>query len=254
MPIDTPWFLPIAAVAVLSTGISKSGIGGGIGGLAVPLLALIMAPAQAAAIMLPILCLMDLFAVRAYWRRWDGRHLRRLLPAALLGIGAGAAGFHALDADALRLLLGVISVSFCLDAWRRVLRRQPAKRRPAAFAGVVCGAAAGFTSTIAHAGGPPLSMYLIPQRLERGLFVGTSALFFLVVNYVKLIPYAFLGLLQPANLGYSLMLAPLAPAGIWLGLAVHRRLSERVFHHLVHGVLFATGLKLIWDGLAAAPA
>lgn len=247
--MESSWFYPLAIIAVLVTGISKAGIGGGVGGLAVPLLALVIAPAQAAAIMLPILCLMDLFSVRAWWGRWDVAQLRALLPAAIVGIAAGAASFRALDADTLRLLLGGMSILYCANAWlRQWLQRTPA-RPPGPISAAVWGATAGFTSTIAHAGGPPLSMYLIPQRLERGRFVATSALFFLTINYVKLLPYAYLGLFDFSNLTRSLLLAPLAPVGIWLGLQVHRWLNDRMFYHLVHALLFLTGVKLVIDGL-----
>ncbi|MCC7411066.1 MAG: sulfite exporter TauE/SafE family protein [Gammaproteobacteria bacterium] len=238
------------ALAVLVTGISKSGIGGGAGGLAVPLLAMVMAPARGAAIMLPILCLMDLFSVRAYWLRWDIGNIAVLVPAAIVGIGIGTLAFGVLDPDRLRLLIGGIAIAFCLDGWLRRAGRAGGSRRPGRISGLLWGAVSGFTSFVAHAGGPPLSIHLLPQRLDRGVFVATSALFFLIVNAVKLAPYAWLGLFDAANLTTSIALAPIAPIGIWLGLALHRRVDERLFYRLVHVLLFTSGVKLVWDGAA----
>lgn len=251
--IDDPWFYGVAVPAILIAGISKGGFGGGVGLMAVPLMALVIQPTQAAAIMLPILCLMDLFGVWAYRRQWDGRNLRVLLPAAMVGIGVGAASFRYLDGDLIRLMLGVLALSFTAHYW---IRRHPgADQRthgPDRVRGGFWGAVAGFTSFVAHAGGPPLSVYLLPQRLNRTLFVGTSTAFFIIVNYVKLIPYGWLGQLGTGNLATSLILAPLAPLGIWLGLLLHRRVSDALFYQVCYVLLAATGAKLLHDGLTAA--
>ncbi|NNG03927.1 MAG: sulfite exporter TauE/SafE family protein, partial [Inquilinus sp.] len=120
--IDDPWFYAAALPAVLIAGISKGGFGGGVGLVAVPLMALTVAPPQAAAIMLPILCFMDVFGVWAYRRRWDWRILRIVVPAALIGIAAGAASFRYLNADAIRLMLGLIAVGFTVRYWLRQAR------------------------------------------------------------------------------------------------------------------------------------
>ena len=112
------------------------------------------------------------------------------------------------------------------------------------------GAVSGFTSTLAHAGGPPFAIWMLPQKLDKTVLVATSVVFFLVVNYVKLVPYAFLGQLSPPNLATALMFSPLAPIGIALGVWLHKRITERVFYAISYGLLFATGVKLIWDALA----
>ncbi len=245
---DSVVFYAIALVAVLLTGISKSGLGGGAGGLAVPLLSLVMPPAKAAAIMLPILCLMDLFSVRAYWGKWDRPNLAMLAPGAVVGIAAGGAAFGLLDPAGLRLLIGSIAIVFCLHAW---LRRGNVTARPARpLSGVFWGAIAGFTSCVAHAGGPPYNMHMLPQRLDRTTFVATSVLFFLLVNYLKLVPYAALDLLDGSNLATSALLAPLAPIGIWLGLQLHKRIDDRIFYRITYALLLATGCKLVWDGVS----
>jgi len=248
-------FYPVAIVAILLTGIAKGGFGAGAGGIAVPLMSIFIAPPEAAGIMLPILCAMDLFGVHAYRGRSSREHLRALLPGALVGIGLGALAFGTLPVDAIRLLLGVISVTFALNQGfgltARIARRLAARRgTPGPVAGAFWGAVSGFTSTLAHAGGPPFAIYMLPQRLDKTLLVSTSVVFFLVVNYVKLVPYGFLGQLNAGNLTASLVFAPLAPAGIWLGVWLHRRISEQAFYRVSYTLLFLTGTKLIWDAFA----
>ena len=248
-------FYAVAIVAILITGISKGGFGGGSGGVAVPLMSIFIAPPEAAGIMLPILCAMDLFGVHAYRGRWSKAHLAVLLPGAAIGIAAGGLAFGALPVNAIRLLLGVIAVTFALNRWFRISERLSARLAaraapPGRLAGWFWGALSGFTSTLAHAGGPPFSIWMLPQKLDKTLLVGTSVVFFLIVNYVKLIPYYFLGQLNAGNLAASLMFAPLAPLGIWLGVFLHRRMSDRVFYAVSYTLLFATGVKLIADAVA----
>ena len=248
-------FYPVAVVAILLTGIAKGGFGAGAGGIAVPLMSIFIAPPEAAGIMLPILCAMDLFGVHAYRGRSSREHLRALLPGAIVGIGLGALAFGTLPVNAIRLLLGVISVTFALNQGfgltERIATRLAARRgAPGPVAGAFWGAVSGFTSTLAHAGGPPFAIYMLPQRLDKTLLVSTSVVFFLVVNYVKLVPYGFLGQLNTGNLTASLVFAPLAPAGIWLGVWLHRRISEQAFYRISYTLLFLTGAKLIWDAFA----
>lgn len=248
-------FYPVAVVAILLTGISKGGFGGGAGGVAVPLMSIFVAPPEAAAIMLPILCAMDLFGVHAYRGRWSRRHLAILLPGALVGIAAGAFAFGTMPADAIRLVIGGIAIVFAVNRWFGVTERVAARLAtspspPGRVAGAFWGALSGFTSTLAHAGGPPFSVYLLPQKLDKTAFVSTSVVFFLVVNYVKLVPYGLLGQLNGGNLAASLLFAPLAPAGIWLGVWLHRRIPEAPFYRIAYALLFATGVKLVWDALA----
>ena len=244
-------FYPVAIVAILLTGMVKGGFGTGAGGLAVPLMSIYVAPPEAAGIMLPILCAMDIFGVHAYRGRWSREHLRALLPGALVGIGIGALAFGALPVNAIRLLIGLIAVTFTLNSWFGWTARVTARMaKPGPAAGAFWGAASGFTSTLAHAGGPPFAVYMLPQRIDKTALVATSAVFFLVVNYVKLVPYAFLGQLNATNLTTALIFAPLAPLGIWLGVWLHKRASEEAFYRVSYTLLFATGLKLIWDAFA----
>lgn len=248
--ITDPWFYVAAVPAVLLIGLSKGGFGGGLGTLAVPLLALVISPVQAAGILLPILCLMDLFSLWAFRRLWIWPELRVLLPASLVGIVVGTLLFEYLSPAVIRLLVGAVALLFTAHyLFTRHGSRQslPDFPRPV---GIAAGAVAGFTSFIAHAGGPPVNMYLLRRPLNRTDFVATTVLFFTVVNFTKLIPYAWLGQLAPGNLLTSLVLAPLAPIGVYAGVYLHKRVSDGFFFGMVYVLLAAVGVKLIWDGLA----
>lgn len=249
--ITDPWFYLFAVPAVLIFGISKGGFGGGLGVLAVPLMALVISPVQAAGILLPILCFMDLLSLWAYRRKWVWSELRVLLPASLIGIGVGTWLFEYMSAAVVRLIVGVVAVLFTLH-WALSLRSRGA-RSDAHFpqaAGWAGGGVAGFTSFVAHSGGPPINMYLLRRPLDRTDFVATTVLFFAVVNYVKLLPYAWLGQLSAGNLLTSLVLAPIAPIGIAIGVYLHRRVSDRLFFGVVYALLFIVGARLIVAGLA----
>ena len=217
-------------------------------------MSLYVAPADAAGMVLPILCAMDLFGVHAYRGRWSKGHLAALIPGALVGIGVGALVFGLLPASSVRLLLGIVAVLFALNRWFGASERLAsalgrAGRVPGRVAGAFWGGLSGFTSTLAHAGGPPFAVYMLAQRLDKTVLVATSAVFFLVVNYVKLVPYYVLGQLNPTNLTFALLYSPLAPLGIWLGVWLHRRLSETLFYQVSYTLLFATGVKLVYDAL-----
>jgi uncharacterized membrane protein YfcA len=246
LPLNFTFYL-LATIAIIIVGISKSGFGSGIGVLGVPLMSLVIPPAQAAAIMLPLLCIMDIFNVLHYRQRFDRKNLIILVPAALVGIFVGTFTFRYLSDNHIRILLGVISVLFVGNFFRKKQDGKPAVE-PNRFKGSFWGAIAGFTSFGVHAGGPPVNIYLLPQKLDKTIFVGTTVIFFAMVNYVKLIPYALLGQLNGENLLISLILAPLVPLGVWLGIKLHDRVNERLFYNLAYFFLLVTGVKLLYDG------
>ena len=250
--IADPLFYAIAVPAVLIVGISKGGVAGGLGSVSVPMMALAISPIQAAAILLPILCLMDLFGLHAYRGIWDRRNLALMLPGALAGILVGTLTFRYLSDDGVRLIVGVVALGFVVWNWLgpKLLRRAADHRTEPGPAGLFWAGISGFTSFIAHAGGPPVHVYLLPQRIDKTLYVGTLVVFFTAVNYTKLVPYGLLGQLSANNLGTALILSPLAPVGIWLGVRFHRMLSESLFYTLCFVFLSLTGVKLIWDGLS----
>jgi hypothetical protein len=245
-------FYTAATLGILLTGIFKGGFGGGPGGIAVALMSMFVAPADAAGIVLPILCAMDIFGLLAYRGNWSRHHVRVLIPGALVGIVLGSLAFGVVPVEWVRLLIGVIAVAFALNRWFDIAQRLGARAgKPGRAIGFVSGAVSGLTSTMAHAGGPPLLVYLLPQRMDKTIFVGTSVVFFAIVNYLKLIPYSLLGQLSASNLGLSLLFAPLAPLGIWLGLHLERRIPEKPFYRLNYAILFATGCKLIYDAVVS---
>lgn len=245
--IQDPLFYAAAIPAVLIVGISKSGVGGGsLGILSIPILSLVASPAVGAAIMLPLLIAMDLMGLVTFRGKGDWRNLRILIPAALVGITIGALTFNFTSDAMLRGLIGALSIGFV--AQRLAGRgRQPAPTQPGVLRGGVWGALSGFTSFIANAGGPPFVIYLAPQQLDKLVFVGTSVIFFSVINAVKVLPFFWLGLFDTRNLSTSLALLPLAPVGYWLGLQVLRKVNQTRFYQIVTTALFVAGCKLLWD-------
>jgi uncharacterized membrane protein YfcA len=231
-------------------GISKGGFGGGLGTAAVPLMALVISPVRAAAILLPILCVMDLVALWKFRGKWIWPELRVLLPASLIGILVGTLLFGYMSPAVVRLIVGVVAISFTLHFWINKQRSKSTELAefPRSY-GILGGAAAGFTSFVAHSGGPPISMYLLRRPLDRTDFAATSIVFFAVVNYVKLLPYTWLGQFDTDNLATSAALVILAPLGVLTGAWLHSRVSDRFFFALVYVLLFVVGLKLVYDGI-----
>jgi hypothetical protein len=247
--IADPLFWLAALPGVLLLGVSKGGFAGGFGIVTVPLMALAIPPQQAAAIVLPILLAMDVGAVWAYRRTWDRGLMKVLIPAGLLGTVIGTIGFRMLSAGAIKWILGLIAIGFVL--YRALLAgRSLDRKNPSIVKGAFWATVSGFTSFIAHAGGPPLSVYLLPLRLPPAIYVGTFAVMFAVVNWSKVLPYGWLGLFSAQNLATSAALAPAGLAGIALGVWLHKRVNERVFYRLVYAFLLLTGAKLLWDGAA----
>lgn len=243
--ITDPAFYAVAIFAVVLTGISKGGIGAA-GGFSVPLLSLVISPVQAAAIMLPILILMDVIGVYAYRKDWDRRNMAIILPSGLAGIGIGWLTFRYLNDDYIRVLLGLIACGFVAFS---VLAGVPKAAQPSRLKGYLCATGSGFTSFVAHAGGPPLAIYLLPQRLDKALYVGTTIIFFTVINAAKVVPYMLLGLFDARNVGTATALLPVAVFGILLGIWVRKRLSTAWFYRIAYVLMFVTGAKLLYDGV-----
>ena len=248
LPDYPPEFWICAVAAVIFVGIAKAGFGGGVGVVATPLMALTMPVAEAAAIMLPLLMVCDFFSVRHYRGDFDRRNVAILLPAAAVGIAVGIAFFDAFSGNqrVLKAGLGVLGLAFVLfQGVRAALFGVLGKSRPPTWSGLLLGGIAGFTSTLAHAGGPPVTVYLLPQGLPRHTFVGTTVILFAAINLIKLGPYCWLGLYHVGNLMTILVLSPLAYVGVVLGIWLYRRFSDRWFNRLVYGILFITGLQLV---------
>ena len=243
--ITDPWFYAAAVPAVLLMGLGKSGFAAGFGALATPLMALSIPVPQAAAIMLPLLLVMDVVGLQQLWRERDRALLRLLLPAGLIGTGVGTALFGWLSREAVAGVVGALTLLFLAQRLLFPPRSDvPRHSRPLGF---VLGIASGFTSFVAHAGGPPILAYVLPLRLPHVTVTATMAVFFAAVNLSKWIPYAWLGLIDTRNLTTSLVLVPLAPLGVWVGVWLARRIDPTWFYRLAYTGMFLTGVKLLWD-------
>lgn len=245
-------FFALAVPVVLMAGVSKGGFGASFDIAAAPILALMVDPGLALGLMLPLLMLMDVAAVRAYWGRWARGETRRLILAGVPGVLAGVLLWQFVDADLLRLLIGAMALVFVAFqvavGWRLF---SPRSKPWPAGAGYLFGALSGFGSFIAHAGGPAAVIYLLAQRLEKTAYQATIIAVFTAVNFLKLPAYFGLGLINSETIVRVLPLAPVALAGVWLGVRAHRIVSERVFFAVAYTLLAVVGVKLIVDALSA---
>ncbi len=245
--IADPYFYAVTVPAVLLLGVSKSGFGAGFGSLAVPMMALAVSVPQAAAILMPVLLLMDLLGMAAFRKDFDIQLLKFLIPCGLVGIVIGALLFKLLDAHLVAGIVGGFTLLFL--AQRLLFPPKADSLPPPRWLGAILTAASGFTSFIAHAGGPPVNAYMIPMRLSPIRFAATMAFFFFVINLAKWIPYAWLGLLDWRNLATSLVLLPIAPIGVWAGVRLARRINQVLFYRFIYVGMLLTGLKLLSDAL-----
>jgi uncharacterized protein len=246
--ITDPYFYAVTIPAVLLLGISKSGFGAGFGSLAVPMMALAVSVPEAAAILMPILFVMDVLGMAAFRKDFDFKLLKFLIPFGMLGIVIGALLFKILNAHTVAAMVGGFTLLFL--AQRLLFPPKPDSAPPPRWVGAILTTTSGFTSFIAHAGGPPISAYVIPLNLSPIKYTATMAFFFFVVNLSKWIPYGMLGLLDVRNMATSLVLLPLAPIGVWFGVRMARRISQVLFYRFLYAGMFLTGVKLLWDGLA----
>ena len=237
-----------ALIAITLVGMAKAGFGSGPGLLATPLIALTIPVAEAAALLLPLLLIADVFSLRHYWGVFDRASLRLLLPSAVVGIMVGGFffSFFSHNERMLQIGIGLLAILFvAYQAGRTLILGAVTAHRPPPAVGAVLGAMGGFTSTLAHAGGPPITIYLLPQQLPRQIFVGTTVITFFAINLIKLIPYSMLGLLEIGNLTTILLLSPFAFIGVTLGIYLNRRFDEKWFNRIIYTILFLTGLQLV---------
>lgn len=248
LPTD-PSFWIVAAIGVTLLGLAKGGFTG-VGMVSTPLLALIVPPLQAVAIMLPILLLQDAISVWVYRRHWDAWNLKVLLPGGFLGIAAAGLLAAWVPDGAVRLAVGIIGVAFVLWQWFG-----PASGdigiRPSAASGVFWGALSGFTSGLANAGAPPWQVHMMPQHLPKLVFAGTATMFFAATNVAKVVPYFALGQFTTDNLLTSAVLFPLAIVTNFLGFWLVRITPQERFYKIVYVITFVISLELIRNGAMA---
>ena len=248
--LSNPWFYAAALPAVILVGLSKGGLGGAMGFVGVPLMALVMNPVQAAAIMLPILVLMDMVSLWTWRGVYDRATLAIMLPGSLVGIAAGWMLAAMVTADMVRFIVGTIAVVF-VGRWLWQLARHGVGHvaKPSRAAGSFWGLVAGFTSFVAHVGGPPFQVYALPLRMSPQLFTGTSVVFFAITNAIKLVPYFLLGQFDTTNLAASAVLMPAAPLATLAGAWLVRRMRPEIFYPFTYCTVAVIAVKLIYDGL-----
>ena len=240
------YFYLTASIGVVLFGISKGGFAGPIAILAIPIMALSMSPIMAAAILLPVLLIMDVIAIYIYWKKWDLNNIKIIIPPALVGVLVGTLTFQFSSDNSIRIIIGTIAIIFILLS---IIQKNDLFLKPNKAKGTFWSLIAGYTSFLIHAGGPPVNFFLLPQKLNKTIYVATVTLIFLIINTIKLIPYYFLDQLVISNLKISLILSPLAPISIYLGYYLHNKISEKKFYFFIYFFLAISGVKLIYDGL-----
>ncbi|SCW66127.1 hypothetical protein SAMN02927900_03548 [Rhizobium mongolense subsp. loessense] len=227
----------------------KGAFGGGFAIVGIPLLSIVMDPVTAGGLLAPLFVAMDLYALR-YWKAstWSRPDLVRLLPGLLIGIGLGYLLFRFLDHHAIAIIMAVITLMFVglwLAGGGKVAFRQ--RSTPKA---ITAGLTSGITTMVAHSGGPPLAMYLLPLGLSKEVYAGTTSLFFTVGNATKAVPWLLL--VRPAGSDWTLMAICLLaiPSGVWLGWRIHGMLDQHQIYRACYGLLVVTALKLLWDGVS----
>ena len=243
-----PLTILVAATAVFAIAFLKGAFGGGFAILGIPLLALVMDPISGGGLLAPLFLVMDVFAFR-YWRpsTWSRPDLFLLVPGLLVGSALGFIGMQLADRNLVAIAIALITLGFAAIWFAQGARVtvQPRSR----LKGVLAGTASGVTSMIAHSGGPPVAMYLLPLGLPKALYAGTTSMFFCVANLAKVGPWLLLA--RPGAALWTLigLCATTVPLGIWVGWRFHQRLDQRQLYGVLYGLLVVVALKLLWDGL-----
>ena len=249
--ITDPVFYAFAIPAVALMGLAKGGFAG-VGAVSMPLLALAISPVQAAAILLPILIVQDVVSVWSFRRTWDRRVLAIMVPGAVVGIALGYLLAARVSTAAVLGALGAISILFAGQRlWAMRAGRVPAPAGSPWFVGAAFGAVAGFTSQIAHAGGPPFQMWVLPRNLPPASLIGTTAIFFFAINWIKVPAYLALGQFTPENLLTAAALLPLAIAATVAGVWLVRRVQAERFYTLIYVLMILVGCQLLWEAITA---
>ena len=248
--LGDPATLAILVVAVVLLGMAKGGLAG-VGALATPLAALVLPPATAAALLLPVLIVQDVISVWSFRKTWDGWIIAWMLPGAALGILAGWYYAERVNEAQLMAALGAITLAFGLyRLWVERGGRIVAASRSPGWVGSLFGVATGLTSQIAHAGGPPFQMWVTPRRLPHLVFIGTSSVLFALINWMKVPAYLALGAFPHEVVVAALLLMPLAIVSTLLTVRWLKRMDPARFYVFIYVLMVLLGAKLLWDGLA----
>jgi uncharacterized membrane protein YfcA len=239
----------IALLGVFFIAFMKGAFGGGFAIIGIPMLSIAMDPLTAGALLAPLFIVMDIFALR-YWNpsTWSKQDLAILVPSLAVGIGFGFLALRAIDPRAVAVVMALITLSFTA-LWFLSGGQVSVRPRSAAKA-IVAGVSSGVTTMVAHSGGPPLAIYLLPLGMAKEIYAGTTSLFFTAGNAMKVIPWLLIA--KPANSVWTLMgiCALTIPLGIWAGWTLHKRLDQRQLYRACYGLLVVTSFKLLWDGVS----
>jgi uncharacterized membrane protein YfcA len=238
----------IGGLAAVFIGVSKAGFGGGLGILTTPLCVLAFGAQNAIGILLPLLCAGDAFSLYHYWCRWRVDNLWFLLPGVLIGVIVGVQLLGRFSSRELNLVIGILAIGFVIfNVTKDRLFRQHSAFKPSHTTGVPCGIGAGLTSTFAHGAGPVVTLFLLPQNMPKEVYVGTTVLVFTCINWIKFPFFIYGGLITNSSIMRSLLYLPLIPVGVWLGVWLNRRISDKIFRPIVYGLTFLAGAELIWS-------
>lgn len=248
-----PAFLLVGGATIALIAFSKGAFGGGAASIGIPMLSFFIDPLGAAMVVAPLVSAMDMFTLRAFGpSSWSKSDLRVLLPGLIVGLGLGWWMFEKVDPRYVGLTIAIISLSFALHWFiRRARKREAAPKPTHAALGVLAGTVSGFTTFVAHAGGPPITMYLIRRGLEKRLFVGTNTAFFTIGNLLKLIPYGILLSHRPDAAMAALMFAVVIPFAVQLGIRLHHRLSQDSILILTNIMLVLGSGRLLYVSIKA---
>jgi uncharacterized protein len=243
-----PLTLAVAALCVFIISFTKGAFGGGFAIIGIPLLALVMDPLVAGAFLAPLFCIGDVVALR-YWRpsTWSRPDLQILVPGQLVGMGLGFLLLNVVDRSFFALTIALITLLF--TGYWFMGGRTVVKRPRSLIKGVAAGTASGVTSMVAHAGGPPVAMYLLPLGLPKGVYAGTTYLFFVVSNFAKVGPWLVLAPPTPELWWLIPLSVPVIVVGVWVGWRLHALLDQRQLYSACYALLVVVGLKLLWDAL-----
>lgn len=235
-------------IAGFVIGMSRGGFAGGVHFVGVLIMAQIIEPTIAAAFILPILCCADVLGNVFYRKEVHWPSVKILVPGGMLGLAIGAAIFYLIHSDVIKLIVCVLSLYIVADRFIRH-RLSSAPRTLPRLVGYGLGVMTGISSFIIHAGYLPVSAYLLPQQLSRFMLIGTFAAMGLFFNFVKLVPYTGLGLLDWSVFGASVVFMPLCVVGFLCGKMLVPHMSDRLFYRLVYGVVLVLGIRLGIEGV-----
>lgn len=249
---DPILFWMLACLAAFFVGSGKGGLPM-VAILSVPTMSLIMPPMQGAALLLPVYLVSDVYGVWIYRQSYSRRNLLILIPAAATGVFLGWLFASDTDEDVVRLIIGCVGLTFlAMRQWGRFAGKSDP--RPADIPrGLFWGSVSGFTSFVSHAGGPAFQLYVLPQKLPKMMFAGTSTILFALINWMKVPPYLALGLMDWGDWRTVAVLSPVAIFGAWFGYRMTRLIPQQIFFVVVEVALFVISINLIrvgWTHLA----